>query len=156
MPLVQREPALAIFRVGVLKLSLTGAAIMMKLLIVASAASAWSLGVPKGLPKTPTRALQQQRQQNQVIAAAPASTTALKATEVTGGAKAEDGLMETLKTGSFFALWYLFNIGYNIYNKKALNALPIPYTMAALQLFVGIPYVAVLWLTGLRLSLIHI
>eukprot|EP00965_Chrysotila_dentata_P147358 4864537-Pleurochrysis_carterae.AAC.1 len=28
---------------------------------------------------------------------------------------------------------YLFNIGYNIYNKKALNALPIPYTMAALQ-----------------------
>ena len=123
---------------------------MMKLLIVASAASAWSLGVPKGLPKTPTRALQQQRQQNQVIAAAPASATALKATEVTGGAKAEDGLMETLKTGSFFALWYLFNIGYNIYNKKALNALPIPYTMAALQLFVGIPYVALLWATGLR------
>ena len=106
MPLVQREPTLAIFCVGVLKLSLTGAAIMMKLLIVASAASAWSLGVPKGLPKLNNRALQQQRQQNQVIAAAPASTTALKATEVTGGAKAEDGLMETLKTGSFFALWY--------------------------------------------------
>ena len=123
---------------------------MMKLLIVASAASAWSLGVPKGLPKTPTRALQQQRQQNQVIAAAPASTTALKATEVTGGAKAEDGLMETLKTGSFFALWYLFNIGYNIYNKKALNAMAIPWTMALLQLFVGIPYVAALWATGLR------
>merc|ERR1719327_1314465 len=123
---------------------------MMKLLLIASAASAWSLGVPKGLPKLNNRALQQQRQQNQVIAAAPASTTALKATGVTGGAKAEDGLMETLKTGSFFALWYLFNIGYNIYNKKALNALPIPYTQAALQLFVGIPYVAVLWATGLR------
>ena len=28
---------------------------------------------------------------------------------------------------------YLFNIGYNIYNKKALNALPMPYTMATLQ-----------------------
>jgi len=53
-------------------------------------------------------------------------------------------------TGSFFALWYLFNIGYNIYNKKALNALPIPYTMAALQLLVGIPYCFVLWATGLR------
>jgi len=65
--------------------------------------------------------------------------------------EAEAGsLMETLTTGSFFALWYLFNIGYNIYNKKALNALPIPYTMAALQLAVGIPYVAVLWATGLR------
>ena len=62
----------------------------------------------------------------------------------------KDGMMETLTTGSFFALWYLFNIGYNIYNKKALNALPIPYTMAALQLFVGIPYCFALWLTGLR------
>jgi solute carrier family 35 protein E1 len=134
----------------VLKLSLTGAAIMMKLLIVASAASAWSLGVPKGLPKLNNRALQQQRQQNQVIAAAPASTTALKATEVTGGAKAEDGLMETLKTGSFFALWYLFNIGYNIYNKRALNVLPMPWTLATLQLFAGIPYVLLLWSTGAR------
>jgi solute carrier family 35 protein E1 len=62
----------------------------------------------------------------------------------------EGGLKETLTTGSFFALWYLFNIGYNIYNKKALNALPIPYTMAALQLFVGIPYCFLLWMTGLR------
>lgn len=66
------------------------------------------------------------------------------------GSKKEDPIFETLKTTSFFALWYLFNIGYNIYNKKALNALPIPWTMALLQLFVGIPYVTVLWLTGLR------
>merc|ERR1719331_1508604 len=62
----------------------------------------------------------------------------------------QDGIMETITTGSFFALWYLFNIGYNIYNKKALNALPIPYTMAALQLAVGIPYACALWTTGLR------
>ena len=48
-------------------------------------------------------------------------------------AKESDGVFETLKTASFFALWYLFNIGYNIYNKKALNALPMPYTMATLQ-----------------------
>merc|ERR1719231_1945838 len=65
-------------------------------------------------------------------------------------AESDGGMMETITTGSFFALWYLFNIGYNIYNKKALNALPIPYTMAALQLLVGIPYVAALWATGLR------
>jgi solute carrier family 35 protein E1 len=65
-------------------------------------------------------------------------------------AAASSSMAETLTTGAFFALWYLFNIGYNIYNKKALNALPIPYTMATLQLFVGIPYVAVLWATGLR------
>jgi len=62
----------------------------------------------------------------------------------------EDPLFETMKTASFFALWYLFNIGYNIYNKKALNALPIPWTLATLQLFCGIPYVSALWLTGLR------
>jgi len=58
--------------------------------------------------------------------------------------------METLKTGSFFALWYLFNIGYNIYNKKALNVLPMPWTLATLQLFAGIPYVLLLWSTGAR------
>merc|ERR1719424_932314 len=58
----------------------------------------------------------------------------------------KDDLMETLTTGSFFALWYLYNIG----NKKALNALPIPWTMATLQLFVGIPYCFALWLTGVR------
>ena len=62
----------------------------------------------------------------------------------------EGSLKETLVTGGFFALWYLFNIGYNIYNKKALNAMAIPWTMALLQLFVGIPYVAALWATGLR------
>jgi len=80
-------------------------------------------------------------------AAADAEVAAEAAAEVVAE---ESSMMETLTTGSFFALWYLFNIGYNIYNKKALNALPIPYTMAALQLFVGIPYVAVLWATGLR------
>ena len=62
----------------------------------------------------------------------------------------EGSLKETLVTGGSFSLWYLFNIGYNIYNKKALNALAIPYTMALLQLAVGIPYAGALWLTGLR------
>jgi solute carrier family 35 protein E1 len=68
----------------------------------------------------------------------------------TAEAEPEDSMMETLKTGSFFALWYLFNIGYNIYNKKALNALPIPYSMALLQLAIGVPYVFLLWTTGIR------
>jgi len=61
-----------------------------------------------------------------------------------------DNVMETLKTGSCFALWYLFNIANQIYNKKALNALGMPYSIALLQLFVGIPYVMFLWGTGLR------
>ena len=75
----------------------------------------------------------------------------VRAAEATAEAEPEpDGIMETLKTGSFFALWYLFNIGYNIYNKKTLNALPIPYTMATIQLAVGIPYALLLWATKVR------
>lgn len=45
---------------------------------------------------------------------------------------------------------YALNIGYNIYNKKALNIVDLPWTMAAIQLFAGIPYVMLLWATGLR------
>lgn len=75
------------------------------------------------------------------------SQAAQVATTIKGGG---ESLAETLQVGSYFALWYFFNIGYNIYNKKALNALPLPWTIATLQLAAGIPYVAFLWLTGIR------
>jgi solute carrier family 35, member E1 len=77
----------------------------------------------------------------------------------TGGAKAKaqpveepkgSGLGETLTIGSYFALWYLFNIAYNIYNKQALNVLDYPWTIATIQMAVGILYFAPLWLLGLR------
>jgi len=72
----------------------------------------------------------------------------------TGGDVAEEsadsGLAETLKVGSYFALWYLFNIGYNIYNKQALNALDFPWTIATIQMATGIFYFVPLWLLGLR------
>ena len=85
------------------------------------------------------------------LPALPALPTASVVMAEAAAAEPEkDSMMETLTTGSFFALWYLFNIGYNIYNKKTLNSLPIPYTIAALQLFVGIPYCFALWTTGLR------
>ena len=42
------------------------------------------------------------------------------------------------------------NIGYNIGNKSVLNALPLPWTAATVELFFGFPYVAFLWLSGLR------
>merc|ERR1719203_926807 len=59
-------------------------------------------------------------------------------------------LGETLKVGSYFAFWYLFNIGYNIYNKQALNALDFPWTIATIQMATGIFYFVPLWLLGLR------
>lgn len=84
------------------------------------------------------------------------STTSL-ALSAAGGAKKVDeapqsggGLGETLQIGTYFALWYLFNIGYNIYNKQALNAMALPWTIATLQMATGIFYFVPMWLTGLR------
>jgi hypothetical protein len=58
--------------------------------------------------------------------------------------------LETLKTAAYFVAWYFFNTAYTIYNKKALNAVPLPWTAATIHLFTGIPYVFFLWTTGLR------
>ncbi len=60
------------------------------------------------------------------------------------------GLAETLQTGVYFALWYLFNIGYNIYNKQALNAMAYPWTIATIQMATGIAYFVPMWIFGLR------
>jgi len=84
------------------------------------------------------------------------STTLALASE--GGAKAVaaddssngSSLADSLQTGTYFALWYLFNIGYNIYNKQALNALDFPWTIALFQMATGILYFAPLWLLGIR------
>ena len=70
---------------------------------------------------------------------------AVAAEEPAGGA-----LGETLQTGVYFALWYLFNIGYNIYNKQALNVLSLPWTIATLQMATGLGYFVPMWLLGLR------
>jgi len=64
--------------------------------------------------------------------------------------KGGSGLGETLQIGTYFALWYLFNIAYNIYNKQALNVLSFPWTVATLQMATGILYFVPLWLLGLR------
>jgi solute carrier family 35 protein E1 len=78
------------------------------------------------------------------------------AADTTGGAKASKdagdsgGLTQTLQIGTYFALWYLFNIAYNIYNKQALNVLDYPWTIATIQMAAGIFYFVPLWITGLR------
>lgn len=61
------------------------------------------------------------------------------------------GLAHTIKIGSLFGLWYALNIGYNIYNKKVLNAVPqLTYILAWLQLAMGLFYVLPLWGLGIR------
>mmetsp|Transcript_7252 Transcript_7252/g.10674 ORF Transcript_7252/g.10674 Transcript_7252/m.10674 type:complete len:383 (-) Transcript_7252:1874-3022(-) len=97
------------------------------------------------------------------VASSPAKVTAgvgtvksapSTALAVSGGAVEADAskssLGETLQTGSYFALWYLFNIAYNIYNKQALNALAFPWTIATIQMIAGCFYFVPLWLTGIR------
>lgn len=59
-------------------------------------------------------------------------------------------LKDTIQTGTYFALWYLFNIAYNIYNKKSLNALAFPWTIATIQMAIGCFYFVPMWLLGLR------
>lgn len=67
-----------------------------------------------------------------------------------GAAAEKSGMGETLQVGTYFALWYLFNIAYNIYNKQALNVLSYPWTVATLQMATGVFYFVPLWLLGLR------
>ena len=82
------------------------------------------------------------------------TSTSLALSASGGAAKVEEpasgGLMETLQVGTYFALWYLFNIGYNIYNKQALNVLDYPWTIATIQMATGIAYFVPLWLLKIR------
>jgi solute carrier family 35 protein E1 len=75
------------------------------------------------------------------------SALVAKPKEMSEGGKA---FLETLKTAAYFVAWYFFNTAYTIYNKKALNAVALPWTAATIHLFTGIPYVFFLWATGLR------
>jgi len=95
----------------------------------------------------------------QMPVAGKANTSTTLALSASGGARKavapkeepeSGGLKDTLQVGTYFALWYLFNIGYNIYNKQALNALAYPWTIATLQMATGIAYFVPLWLLGAR------
>jgi len=49
----------------------------------------------------------------------------------------------------YFLMWYALNVVYNDTNKTVLKVLDLPWTMAALQLGLGLLYVIPKWLTGL-------
>jgi hypothetical protein len=59
-------------------------------------------------------------------------------------------LLQTLKIGLYFALWFGLSTGYNLQNKVRLNLLPLPWSQSAFSLFVGSAFVMPLWLSGLR------
>ncbi|KAF5175334.1 Phosphoenolpyruvate/phosphate translocator chloroplastic-like [Thalictrum thalictroides] len=82
----------------------------------------------------------------------------IKASSSEGGATAEEAdetdkagaLGKTLQLGSFFALWYLFNIYFNIYNKQVLKVFPFPVTITTLQFAVGTVLVFFMWAFNLH------
>jgi solute carrier family 35 protein E1 len=89
------------------------------------------------------------------VASADLRSPTTLALSSSGGAKeveaADDSSSGSLvKTTSYILLWYAFNIGYNIYNKQALNVLAFPWTIATIQMGFGIAYFLPLWLTGIR------
>jgi solute carrier family 35, member E1 len=56
----------------------------------------------------------------------------------------------TLTTSINLILWYLISSYYNIYNKKALTALKLPWTVATIQMGTGMLFFVPLWMTGVR------
>ena len=58
--------------------------------------------------------------------------------------------VETAKVGALMTLWFFLNVMYNITNKKCQNAFPMPWTMTVVSLFVGVPWILMLWATGIR------
>eukprot|EP01041_Mallomonas_annulata_P010341 gene10341-21577_t len=54
-------------------------------------------------------------------------------------------LKNTLKLGFYFFVWYALNIVYGITNKRVLTVLPLPTSIAVLQLFIGIPVFLPAW-----------
>jgi solute carrier family 35 protein E1 len=61
--------------------------------------------------------------------------------------------MSVVKQAKLFSLifgWFFLNVMYNISNKRVQNAFPMPWMMSLSSLFVGVPWVMLLWATGIR------
>jgi solute carrier family 35 protein E1 len=56
------------------------------------------------------------------------------------------GAGSSIMLAVYLLLWYAFNVIYNIYNKTVLNVFPFPWTVATLQLGIGLLYVFPVWL----------
>jgi len=65
-------------------------------------------------------------------------------------AEEEKSFMDKFGVPIYIAMWYVFNIGYNIYNKKALIAYPYPWACALWQMAFGWCIFLPLWILGVR------
>eukprot|EP00921_Rhytidocystis_pertsovi_P004487 GHVQ01007810.1.p1 GENE.GHVQ01007810.1~~GHVQ01007810.1.p1 ORF type:complete len:1023 (+),score=185.35 GHVQ01007810.1:892-3960(+) len=62
----------------------------------------------------------------------------------------QGSMWSVVKSAALIAMWYGLNCQFNIDNKKALNLLPLPFTISALQSLVGIPLSVGPWLLNFR------
>ncbi|KAI3463018.1 hypothetical protein Pfo_019681 [Paulownia fortunei] len=61
-----------------------------------------------------------------------------------------DERIRTLQLGSMFAIWYLLNIYFNIYNKQVLKVYPFPATVTAFQFGCGTVLIFLMWALNLH------
>jgi solute carrier family 35 protein E1 len=59
-------------------------------------------------------------------------------------------VVEKVQLFSFIFGWFFLNVMYNISNKRVLNAFAMPWMMSLSSLGVGVPFVLLLWATGIR------
>jgi solute carrier family 35 protein E1 len=55
-------------------------------------------------------------------------------------------IIKLLKISSYFVIWYVLTIVYNISSKKLLDIFPLPATISVIQLIIGIPVFLPIWL----------
>eukprot|EP00887_Chlorella_sp_A99_P004456 scaffold30.g4456.t1 len=101
--------------------------------------------------------LQEQRQQQawqrrQQPPAAAANDTASGAPEPAAATEptVPANTFQGLKVAFYIALWYAFNIVFNLLNKSTLNLFPAPWFLATFQLAASAIFMGVLWLTRLQ------
>ncbi|XP_011097424.2 phosphoenolpyruvate/phosphate translocator 2, chloroplastic isoform X1 [Sesamum indicum] len=61
-----------------------------------------------------------------------------------------DERIRILQLGSMFAIWYLLNIYFNIYNKQVLKVYPFPATVTAFQFGCGTVLILLMWALNLH------
>lgn len=84
------------------------------------------------------------------LAAKQNAKVSMLATAGAASSDSEQSWVKTAKLGTLFFLWYALNIAYNITNKKVLNAVSLPWMQSTLSLWMGVPLVLLMWLTGVR------
>jgi len=62
----------------------------------------------------------------------------------------EPASKKKVKILSYFFLWFSLSVGYNIFNKKAVKVVELPWVIATVQMFAGIPLFLIMWITGIR------